>query len=184
MPDRTHFNQLLDALNEGDESALATINEIVYSELRRLAKIHMSSEGPGHTLQATALVNEAFIRMLGPDINYKDRNHFLSIAGSMMRRILIDHARGKHRAKRGGGEKAITLDDIVMGEDAPSIDILSLDTALNKLEAYDARKAKVIEQLYFAGMSVEQVADNLGVATRTVERDAKFSRVWLLNQMS
>ena len=184
MPDKTQFNQLLDSLNDGDESALAAISEIVYSELRRLANLHMMNESPGHTLQATALVNEAFMRMLGPEIDYQDKNHFLAIAGSMMRRILIDHARSKYRFKRGGGQRAVTLDDYMLGEDAPSVDILSLDAALNKLEEYDARKAKVIEQQYFAGMSHQQIADNLGVNVRTVERDAKFSRVWLLNQMS
>ena len=135
-------------------------------------------------MQATELVNEAFLRMVNPDIDYKNRVHFLSIAATMMRRILTDHARAKQRVKRGADYQQITLNEEVIGSGALSVDILMLDDALIKLAELDPRKARIIEQQYFAGMSAIQIADAMGLSSRTVEREAQFSKAWLLDQMS
>ena len=184
MTAQAQFTELLVSYKEGQSSALNTISEMVYAELRGMAKSYMSGESPGHTMQATELVNEAFVRMVNPDIDYKNRLHFLSIAATMMRRILIDHARAKQRLKRGASWQRITLNEEIVGHGSLSTDILMLDDALNKLEKMDPRKAAIIEQQYFAGMSAKQIADGMGLSARTVEREAQFSRAWLLNQMS
>lgn len=181
---QAQFTQLLESYKEGQSDALNAITEMVYTELRQMARAHMSGESRSHTLQATELVNEAFLRMVNPDIDYKNRVHFLSIAATMMRRILTDHARAKQRVKRGADFQQITLNEEIMGSGVMSLDILTLDDAMNKLADLDPRKAKIIEQQYFAGMSAVQIADAMGLSSRTVEREAQFSRAWLLNQMS
>ena len=183
MSAQAQFTQILVAYKEGESSALNAISEMVYDELRLMAKSYMSGESRGHTMQATELVNEAFVRMVDPDIDYQNRLHFLSIAATMMRRILIDHARAKRRLKRSGRWQQITLNEDIVGQSALSVDILMLDDALHKLADLDSRKAAIIEQQYFAGMSAQQIADGMGLSSRTVERDAQFSKAWLLNQM-
>jgi len=183
LSSQVQFTQLLVSYQQGDTEALNTISEMVYSELRRMANIYMAGESQGHTLQATELVNEAFLRMVNPDINYQDRVHFLSIAATMMRRILIDHARAKQRAKRGADWQQVSLNEEIIGDAPLSADILALDEAMNKLAEIDSRKAKIIEQQYFAGMSAQQIADNMKLSSRTIEREAKFAKAWLLNEM-
>lgn len=184
MSTQARFTQMLVSYKEGEPGALNAISEMVYDELRRMARSYMSGESHGHTMQATELVNEAFVRMVNPDIDYKNRLHFLSIAATMMRRILIDHARAKQRFKRGANWQQITLNEEILGQDALSADILMLDDALNKLAGMDQRKAMIIEQQYFAGMSARQIADGMDLSSRTVEREAQFSRAWLLSYMS
>lgn len=183
MPRRDEITRLLSTWRDGDREALEQVSDLVYQELKRLARGKMSKERPGHTLQTTALVNEAVIGMMGADIEYQDRNHFMVVAARMMRRILIDHARSKQRAKRGSGMRPVTLNEKLQGAETWSADILALDDALNRLEAFDARKAKIIEGQYFAGLSTAQLADLLDVSERTVERDARLARAWLARKL-
>ena len=180
----TEITQLLSSWQEGDDEALEQVSEIVYGELRRLAHSYMAGERSGHTLQTTALVSEAYLRIIDAEIDYESRNHFMVIAARMMRRILVDHARSKKRKKRGDGLQRVTFMDSMDGNDAPSADILTLDECLNRLAEFDQRKADVIEYQYFAGMSAAQIAETLNISTRTVEREAQLARAWLKTQMA
>lgn len=167
----------------------------VYDELRRLAANYLRHERPGQTLQATALVHEAFLR-LSKEKNqpWKNRTHFLAIAALSMRQILVQRARARDAEKRGGGAQKITLDDAVMADPAVSrqnatrdgggVDVLALDTALDKLAALDARQAKIVELRYFGGMSVEEVAEALDISPATVKRDWAMARAWLHKALS
>ena len=157
----------------------------VYDELRALAAAHLRHERPGHTLQATALANEAFLRMEKQrGLSGYDRAQFLALASRMVRRVLVDHARGKQRAKRGGGRKAVTLrsDLAVAGE--PDIDILALHEALETLGALDERQAQVVELRFFGGLDVSACATILGVSKRTVDNDWSAARAWLRRELS
>lgn len=184
MSRHEEITRLLASWREGDQEALEQVSDLVYRELKRLARGQMASERPGHTLQTTALVNEAVIGMMGADIDYQDRNHFMVVAARMMRRILIDHARSRQRDKRGRGVQPITLKEDLHGAESWSADILALDVALNRLAEFDERKARIIEGQHFAGFSIGQLADLLGVSQRTVERDAQLARAWLAKQLN
>lgn len=184
MSRQDEITRLLSTWREGDLEALEEVSDLVYNELKRLARGHMASERPGHTLQTTALVNEAVLGMIGADIDYQSRNHFMVVAARMMRRILIDHARARLRTKRGGGMEPITLNEELQGSQTWSADILSLDEALTRLAELDERKASIIEGQYFAGLSSAQLADLLGVSQRTVEREAQLARAWLASKLS
>lgn len=183
MSRQGEITRLLSTWREGDREALEQVSDIVYQELKRLARGKMASERQGHTLQTTALVNEAVIGMMGADIDYQDRNHFMVVAARMMRRILIDHARSRLRTKRGSGVQPVTLNEELQGAETWSADILALDEALNRLAEFDERKAKIIEGQYFAGLSAAQLADLLDVSERTVERDAQLARAWLSRRL-
>ncbi|HXI02500.1 MAG TPA: ECF-type sigma factor, partial [Candidatus Saccharimonadales bacterium] len=156
----------------------------VYDELRRIAGRYMRSERPGQTLQATALVNEAFVRLVGMDVEWKDRVHFVSVAAQAMRRILVDRARARGRAKRGGRPLKATLDEglVVSGEPDPMV--LDLDRALAKLEEQDPRKSRALELMYFGGLTQAGIAEVLGVSVPTVERDLRQARAWLYRELS
>lgn len=161
----------------------------VYSELRALADRYMRSERAGHTLQPTALVHEAYLKLSGQDrIRWKGRTHLLGVAAQAMRRILVDHARGRHRQKRGGRNEPLPLDEAI---DRPitlsgdhSIDLLDLDEALAALAQNDPRKAEVVELMYFAGLTAAEAAEVLGVTARTVERDWRYARAWLFDRLT
>ena len=175
---------LLKDWGQGDESALEKLIPLVYEELHRLAHRQMARERAGHTLQTTALVNEVCLRFLGGmDVPWQDRAHFMALSAQLMRRILVDHARGRGRAKRGGDIRKLSLEDspaIPVGQDT---DLARLDDALNLMAAADARKAKVVELRFFGGFSVEETAKVLDVSVRTVMSDWKFAKVWLLREM-
>lgn len=177
-------SQLLKDWGQGDESALDKLMPLVYEELRRIAHHQMARERAGHTLQTTALVNEVCLRLIGgAEIPWQDRAHFMALSAQLMRRVLVDHARGRGRAKRGGAIKNLSLDEslaIPVGRDA---DIVKLNDALNSLAAADARKAKTVELRFFGGFSVEETAKVLNVSVRTVMNDWKFAKVWLLREM-
>jgi RNA polymerase sigma factor (TIGR02999 family) len=181
---QAEVTQLLSSWRSGDSDALDKVSEIVYAELKRLAHSHMAKERLAHTLQTTALVGEAFIRIVDADIDYQSRNHFMVIAARMMRRILIDHARSRQRQKRGDGLQRVTLNEALDGYAAPSADILSLDESLTRLAEFDETKATIIECQYFAGLSSAQMAEFLGLSKRTVEREAQLARAWLQMQLS
>ena len=180
----SEVTQLLDKVNEGDSSAAEALMPLLYEELRGLAARYLRGERPGHTLQPTALVHEAFLKLVGQkDADYKSRGHFMAIAAVAMRRILVNHAQKRSAAKRGGGAKRVPLDDDLAVAESPDIDLVALDEALNRLAERDARKARVVEQRFFAGMAMSQIAENLGVSLATVKRDWEFARTWLTREI-
>jgi RNA polymerase sigma-70 factor, ECF subfamily len=183
-PSASEVSQLLINWGRGDESALEKLIPLVYDELRKMAHYQMARENPGHTLQTTALANEVCLRLLGTvEVSWQDRAHFLALSAKLMRRVLVDHARGRGRVKRGGGMIKISLDDslaVPVGQDP---DIIALDDALSTLATVDARKAKTVELRFFGGYSVEETAQILNVSVRTVMNDWKFAKVWLLRSL-
>ena len=176
--------ELLRAWGDGDEAALGELIPLVESELRRLARVYMARERIGHTLQTTALVNEAFLRLIDArQVAWQDRAHFLGIAARLMRRVLVDHARARGMQKRGGGAYKVTLDDALAASPAPDLDVLALDRALEALASVDERKCRVIEMRFFAGMTVEETAEALRVSADTVKRDWRLARLWLVREL-
>jgi len=173
---------LLRRLSAGEEEALSSIIPLVYDELLRLARIHMRRERPGHTLEPTALVHEAYARLVDADLTLQDRNHFFAIASRAMRRILVDHARARGSRKRGADASRVTLNDEIQAA-APGDDVLELDRALTRLAVMDERKAKVVELHYFGGLSYEEIARVLDVSPATVDRDLRFAKAWLQGQL-
>jgi RNA polymerase sigma-70 factor, ECF subfamily len=177
--------QLLRAWAKGDEAALDQLTPLIYSELRRRAHNYMKNERPGHTLQTTALANEAWLRLVdGAAADWKDRAHFFAIAANMMRRILIDGARARGRTKRGGSNQRVDLDEIPDISSRRDPELIAVDDALTELAGLDPRKAKVIELRFFGGLSIEETANVLKVHEQTVLRDLRLARTWLLRQMS
>jgi RNA polymerase sigma factor (TIGR02999 family) len=176
---------LLKSWCEGDESALNRVIPLVYNELRRIAHHQLCHEREGHTLQSDALVNEAYLRLIGyKQAHWQNRSHFYSCAAQLMRRILVDHARGRCRIKRGGDVQKVDFDPSLAIASNADANMARLDDALNILSEIDARKAKVVELRFFGGFSVEETAETLGVSVRTVMNDWKFSKVWLLRELS
>jgi RNA polymerase sigma factor (TIGR02999 family) len=171
--------RILSAIEQGDPQAADQLLPLVYEELRRLAAQKLAQETPGQTLQATALVHEAYVRLVGQDQRpcYKDRGHFFAAAATAMRRILIDNARRKQTHKRGGGVQRQQLEDVAAPE--PDEELLALDEALKKLAAADPVKARVVELRYFAGLTGEQAAEVLGISPTTVDRHWAYARAWL-----
>lgn len=180
----TQVTALLSAWRNGDEAAGEDLVALLYDELRRLARRALRDERSGHTLQATELVNEAYLRLVRADIPWQDRGHFYSVASRAMRRILVDHARAKARHKRGGEYDRVTLDEELIGPADDPADLLALDQALNRLAAHDARKARAVELRYFGGLPHEDIAGVLGVSTITVHRDLRMARAWLYTELS
>jgi RNA polymerase sigma factor (TIGR02999 family) len=176
---------LLRAWGEGDAQALEQLLPLVESELRRLARAYMARERPDHTLQTTALVNEAFVKLVDARrLPWQDRAHFLGIAARLMRRVLVDHARARGFAKRGGGVRRIELNESIAGTSMPDLNLLALDRALDKLMQVDERKCRVVEFRFFGGLSVEETADVLQVSPETVKRDWRLAKLWLLRELA
>jgi len=177
---------LLSRAQQGDSAATNALFPLVYDELRRLADRYLSAEGPGQTLQPTALVHEAYLRLVGPaDVEWENRAHFFGAAARAIRRILIDRARARRRQKRGGGERPLPLEAAAeIAVDGPNLDILALDEALQQLAAIDPQKAQVVELRFFGGLSVEETAAATGVSASTVAREWQFARIWLHRAMS
>jgi RNA polymerase sigma factor (TIGR02999 family) len=176
---------LLEAASHGDPAAMSQLLPLVYDELRRVAARLMRRERPGQTIQATALVNEAYLRLLGGRAPaFQDRAHFMAIAARSMREILVDRARARNAAKRGGGAAAVELDESRMAGQPMSEDVLAVDEALTRLANIDARQARVVELRFFAGMSVEEIAEATGVSAGTVKRDWAVARAWLYRELA
>lgn len=183
MNDANPVTTLLAAWRDGDESVLEPLSAYVYHELRRLAGRAMEGESAGHTLQPTALVHEAFVRLIQADVDYRGRQHFFAIAARMMRRILVDHARSKHRAKRGGGAVAVTLDAASTSDPTETLAVIELDDALTKLAELDRRAAEVVELVYFGGLSCDETAALLEISRSTVFEELRFAKAWLRDAM-
>jgi RNA polymerase sigma factor (TIGR02999 family) len=181
----TEFTRILNAIEKGDAKATDELLPLVYEELRRLAARKISHEAPGQTLQATALVHEAYIRLVGSENqNWNSRTHFFSAAAEAMRRILIDNARRKQRLKRGGAEKRVELDGEEIAIEEPSTDIIALDEALVRLAEEDPVKAELVKLRYFSGLTVEQAAEILGISRATAERYWSYARAWLFHEIN
>lgn len=180
------ITQLLKDWSEGNQAALDKLMPLVYDELRRQASRYLRKERQGHTLQTTALIHEAYLKLAGQnEIEWQNRNHFFAIASTAMRRILVDHARTRHREKRGGNAEDILLDDALMiGSPQKNVDLIALDEALVRLERLDPRQAKVVELRFFSGLTNEETADVLGVSNATVRNDWTMAKAWLHGQLT
>ncbi len=188
MPDPVpaeELTQLLGQWNGGDDQALGELMPLVYEELRRMAHRHMAQERGDHTMQATALVNEVYLKLKDQRAaNWKNRAQFFAVAAQMMRRILVDYARQHARGKRGGGAKQVTLDDAMLVTKDKADEMLALDDALAKLEQFDKRKSQVAVMRFFAGLSAEETAEALSISLETVTRDWRLARAWLRNELN
>ena len=175
---------LLDWRN-GDQTALDRLMPLVYEELRRMANHYMRNERRGHTLQSSALVNEAYLRLVDHEnIDWQNRAHFFGVAAQAMRRILVDHARTRNYQKRGGGAQQVSLDEAATMAGDRAAELIALDEALQELAKIDERKSRVVEMRYFGGLSLEETAEALGVSIPTVTRDWTTAKAWLLREMS
>lgn len=178
IPEPEQLTTLLDRWQSGDEAALNRLTTMVHDELHRLAAKLMRSERRRHTLQATALVNEAYINLLSNDVDYSNRIHFFSLAGRMMRRILVDHARARNSIKRGAGQTNITFIEPPQSTEN-HIDIIALNNAMNALAEFDQSKADILELHFFAGLNTAEIAELYKVSTKTIERNTKLAKAWL-----
>lgn len=182
----THeVTQLLAAWSNGDRAALDRLMPLVYRELRRLAHHHMGRERPGHTLQTTALVNEAYMRLVVQvNMRWENRAHFFGIAARLMRQILVDYARRRGYAKRGGDARRVSLDEALAVSEERAAEVVALDEALESLAEFDPRKARIVELRFFGGLSIEETAAVLGVSAGTVMRDWTLAKAWLRREMT
>lgn len=178
-------SQLLRAWGDGDQTALDKLMPLVYEELRQMAKRHMGRQNPGHTLQTTALIHEAYLRLVDQkEVQWQNRAHFFGVAAKAMRHILIDYARSRHAAKRGGEARLVSLDEAAVVSAERTAELVALDDALQSLAAFDQRKSRVVELRYFGGLTVEETAEVLKVSPETVALDWRLARTWLLRELS
>jgi RNA polymerase sigma factor (TIGR02999 family) len=176
--------RLLVAWGDGDRAALDRLMPLVHAELRRLARHYMSRERTGHTLQSTALVNEAYLRLVEQEgMRWENRAHFFGIAARLMRQILVEHARGRRAAKRGGQQFRLSLSEVDRVASGPDVDLLALDEALGRLEALDPQKSRVVELRYFGGLGIEETAEVIGKSPATVKREWSMARAWLRSEI-
>lgn len=181
----TQVTSLLLDWARGDAAALERLVPLVYEELRRVARAHLRREPPGQTLQTTALVHEVYLRLVDlNEMTLHNRTHFFAVAARLMRQILVDHARRKRAGKRGGGVAAVSLIDPPAGAEPGSVDVLALDEALDKLRAFDPRQCDVVELRFFAGLTVEEVAEALEISRATAEREWAMAKAWLYERLS
>jgi len=178
----TDVTQLLEAVHRGDQQAAAELLPLVYDELRALAAARMAQERPGQTLDATALVHEAYLKLVG-DRTFSDRQHFFRVAAEAMRQVLVDRARRRRRVRHGGDRQRVGLSEVASIADTPDEDLLALDEALTRLAEFDSKKAELVKLRYFAGMSEQEAADALGISRATASRHWTFARAWLIQAM-
>jgi RNA polymerase sigma factor (TIGR02999 family) len=177
--------QLLVNWSNGDQAARDRLMPLVYDELHRLAHQYMKRESPGHTLQTSALVNEAFVKLVDQtNVRWQNRSHFFGIAAQLMRRILVDHARSRQTAKRGGGARPVSFDDALLVSDERSAEVVAVHEALERLAVFDSRKAQIVELRFFGGLSIDETAKVLGVSPGTVMRDWTLAKAWLHKEIS
>lgn len=182
---RNDVTELLTAWSNGNQAARDQLMSVVYDELHRLARRYMRRESPDHTLQTSALLNEAFLRLVDQkNVHWQNRAHFFGIAAQMMRRILVDYARGRNYEKRGGGARALSLDEALIVSDARNEEVVNVHEALERLTEFDARKGQIVELRFFGGLSIEETAEVLGVSPGTVMRDWTLAKAWLRRELS
>lgn len=175
---------LLNKLAAGDQEAAAELVPLVYEELRRLAARHLSHERPDHTLQATALVHEVYMKLAAQkDAKWQNRAHFFGVASQAMRRILVDYARGKQRIRRGGKQQKVSLDDVLLLSPGRTEEVLAVHESLSRLEMIDARQARIVELRYFGGLTVEEIAEVVGISAKTVMRELNVAKAWLYGDL-
>lgn len=185
MPEKSGVTQLLKAWGDGDDAALDQLTPLVYDELHRMAQRCMARENPGHTLQTSALVNEAYLRLVDiQQVSWQNRAHFFAISARMMRRILTDFARSRNYLKRGGDVRHVSFDEDVVVSRQADAQVVAVDEALSKFARIDARKSQVVELRFFGGLTVEETAEVLKISPETVMRDWKFAKAWLLRALS
>jgi RNA polymerase sigma factor (TIGR02999 family) len=175
---------LLNQLADGDQKAAARLVPLVYNELRRIAVARLRHERPNHTLQATALVHEAYMKLADQrDAKWQNRAQFFGVASQVMRRILVDYARGQQRLRRGGKQQKVALDDVVLVSSDRTDELLAVNESLSKLEKLDPRQARVVELRYFTGLTIEEIAEVVGVASKTVARELNMAKAWLYGEL-
>jgi len=183
-PPVIQITQLLQSWSHGDEAAIDKLMPLVYDELRRMARRYMSNEKPGHTLQTTALVNEAYLRLVDASgANWQNRTHFFAVSAQVMRRILVDWARSRHAAKRGNDVPALELDEALAVPIKTGTDIVAVDDALKALTLFDSRKSQIVELRFFGGLTVKETAEVLKVSEETVHRDWRLAKSWLRREL-
>jgi RNA polymerase sigma factor (TIGR02999 family) len=174
---------LLQQARQGSRDATDELMLIVYDQLKRLAASYLRSEMPGHTLAATALVHEAYLRLVGSDMDWNGRVHFFAVAARQMRHILVDHAKSRHRLKRGSGAEKIPLENVTLAYEDKPLDVIAVDKALTQLAEFDQRKSEIIELLYFGGLTFEETGEAVGASVATVQRELKIAKAWLHAQL-
>ena len=184
MPAQTEITALLRSWRAGEEKALERLTDAVYPELHRIARGAFHREKSGHTLQPTALINEAFLKLVDVSVDWQDRAHFFALAARMMRRILVNHAEARNARKRGGDERHVTLTDSVADMAMPDQRIQELDEAIEQLAALDARKAELVELQIFGGLTFEEMAELTHLSTSTIDRELRFAKSWLKQKLS
>ena len=186
MTQNSHeVTQLLIAWSNGDKAALNKLMPLIYHELRQLARHYMNRERPGHTLQTTALVNEAYVRLVNrKGVHWQNRAHFFAIAAQLMRTILVDHARSHAYAKRGGGAHKIALDDAMVVSQKRAAEVVALDDALKRLNEIDPQQSKIVEMKFFGGLTIEETAEVLGLSPATIKREWSSAKAWLYHELS
>lgn len=182
--DQALLHQLIQRDRSGDAAALEELLPMVYDQLRRIAAKYLREERPGHTLAPTALVHEAYLRLAGAELELQDRAHLLALASGAMRRILMDHARSRNRQKRGGGAPIVSIDEVREIAAGDMGHLLALDDALEELTKFDPRKARIVELVYFGGLTYDEVAGVLGVSAITVHRDLRLAKAWLERELA
>lgn len=185
QPSTHEVTQLLIDWSKGDKAALDKLMPLVHAELRRLAHRYMSRERPGHTLQTTALVNEAYVRLVNrKEVHWQNREHFFAIAAQSMRGILVDHARSHAFAKRGGGVRNVTLDEALIVSQERAAEVVALDDALKQLEQIDPQQGRIVELRFFGGLTIEQTAEALHLSPATIKREWKTAKAWLYHELA
>jgi RNA polymerase sigma factor (TIGR02999 family) len=179
MADDFPITQRLIDWRLGRQEAFEEVMPQVYDTLHRIAQRYMRRENPGHTLQPTAIVNEAYLKLVDADIDWQNRAHFFAIAARLMRRILVDYAKAKHREKRGGSATVICIDEVAVGHAEPEVNIVELDLALKQLGDIDERKSKIVELHYFGGLKYDEIAEVMKISAATVDRDLRMAKAWL-----
>lgn len=182
--DETDITQLLKGWVHGDEDSLNRLMPLVYAQLRKLAVSAFRGERQDHTLQTTALVHEAYARLVGADVDYKNRSHFYALAARVMRRILVDHAKSKYAAKRGGRQADVPLEDAIVVSPDVGEEVLDLHEALDQLGSLDPRKAEILEMHYFGGLTYAEMSEVLGIGSSTLDREMRFAKAWMRTQLS
>jgi RNA polymerase sigma-70 factor (ECF subfamily) len=183
-PAPANVTSLLNKLTAGDQEAAAQLVPLVYEELRRLAAGRLRHERPDHTLQATALVHEAYVKLAAQrDAKWQNRAQFFGVASQVMRRILVDYARGQQRIRRGGKQQKVSLDDVVLVSPARTEEVLTVHESLSRLEKLDVRQARIVELRYFGGLTVEEIAEVVGISTKTVMRELNVAKAWLYGDL-